>query len=149
MNSDDHLDITVGLRVRKGAQAPARSYATDAGLDLFTWKAQDLQPGGAADIHCGVRLALPDGFWGLIMGRSSTYRKRHLTVLPAVIDAGYRGDIYVFVRNEAPTPSRVEAGERVAQLIVLPTIPVVLDPAVWAEMLETERGRDGFGSTGR
>jgi dUTP pyrophosphatase len=105
-----------------------------------------LNPGESRDLPTGIAVEFPAGYWGRITGRSSTLRKRGLFVNEGVIDAGYRGELLVYVTNRQSTRVEVASGERLAQLIVQ---PVVQAPAEWSDELSpSDRGTNGFGSTG-
>jgi dUTP pyrophosphatase len=130
-------------------QQPGYGKPGDAGFDLYVDVEQpvEIPPGGFANIPSNIAVQLPPRLWGLIVGRSSSW-KRRLYIAPAVIDAGYRGDLYACTWNVSDQPVVIAAGERIAQLIPMPLIApdiswtrTPLDPS--------ERGTDGFGSTGR
>ena len=101
-------------------------------------------------IATGVAVAIPAGHAGLVLPRSGLASKQGLTLVnaPGLIDAGYRGELICAVVNlDREVPVRIAKGDRIAQLVVV-ALPEVA-PA-WAEDLPiTERGADGFGSTGR
>lgn len=125
---------------------PTKSYEGDAGYDLVCSKSTAIPIGGFADVPCGVRVQMPRGVWGRITGRSSTLRRRRLLVAEGVIDNGYRGELFCGVQNLGDEKAVVEAGERVAQLLLhndinLRTVRV-------EELGESVRGEQGFGSTG-
>lgn len=135
-------EFTVG----PGGKAPTRSYEGDAGFDLYCSESMVLQPGDYLDIPTAVQVALPTGYWALITGRSSTWRKRNLLVVDGVIDNGYRGELFSAVYNTGQSAVVIDRGERLAQMILLP---------VWGgrlvqveELPASERGSNGFGSTG-
>lgn len=129
-------------------QMPDRTYANDAGLDLFVSETVDVPPGEFRDIHCGVLVQLPDWSWGMLTGRSSTLRKRGLLVNQGVIDEGYRGPLFAGVWNLTAGTVRVNKGERIAQLIVLDNATRKLHPHQVRHLSVSERGNNGFGSTG-
>ncbi|MBQ5743424.1 MAG: dUTP diphosphatase, partial [Clostridia bacterium] len=91
----------------------------------------------------------PVGFVGLIYARSGLATKRGLA--PAnkvgVVDADYRGEIMVALHNHSAQPQTVDAGERVAQLVVTPFLRVEFDEV--SDLSDTDRGAGGFGSTGK
>lgn len=129
------------------ASHPSRAYPDDAGLDLAACENVTVPAGGRALVRTGLRFALPPGTWGLIVGRSSTWAKRQLFVHLGVIDAGWRGELFVSVENRGDDEAKVEVGERLAQYVVLPA---------WSgQLVETDelsphpRGENGFGSSGR
>lgn len=127
---------------------PSRAHDTDAGLDLRTPEGQGclVRPGAVYTINLGVRVAIPDGYYGQLVLRSSAGAKG--LAIPhgvGVIDSGYRGDIKLLVTALAE-PVLVAAGERVCQLIVLPLPSVEYEAGIVD--VDTGRGRGGFGSTG-
>lgn len=131
----------------EGGVAPAQAYKHDAGWDLAAVKDYELYPGQITFLHSGVNAAIPEGYWGLIVGRSS-FSKRRLLVYPGVVDSGFRGELCVYVHNFSGAYEKVAAGERMGQIILVPHP----DPMEWLlqySLPEGERGRNGFGSTGR
>lgn len=146
----------VRIYLAPGATMPTRAHLGDAGLDLYA-PADD--PHGESYgwllastsdplvIDTGVHVEIPHGYVGHVLPRSSLSR-RGVHVSHGVIDAGYRGPIGVCMWAQWPT--RIEPGERIAQLVVMPCwvgTPVAV--ATLAELGDTARGAGGFGSTGR
>lgn len=128
---------------------PTRGSTAAAGLDLYALDAVTVGAGKTVLVHTGIALAIPEGYAGFIYARSGIATKRGLA--PAnkvgVIDADYRGEIMVALHNHSMTEQTVDAGERVAQLVVAPFLSVELD--VVEALDETERASGGFGSTGK
>lgn len=126
--------------------APSQGYPGDAGWDLYTSRDQLLPPGEVTNVHTDISVALPVGHWGFITGRSSTIRNLHVRVENGVIDAGYRGELFVSAWNLNPEPLWLPAHSRIAQLIVIES------PTFWWVEVDalppTDRGSNGFGSTG-
>lgn len=127
---------------------PVRAHNADAGLDLYVPEGQGclVRPGAVYTIDLGIRVAIPDGYYGQLTLRSSA-GKKGLT-LPhgvGVIDSGYRGNIKLLV-TALTEPKMVAAGERICQLIILPLPPVDMEIGVVDD--NTDRGVGGFGSTG-
>lgn len=116
-----------------GAEPPRRAHRTDAGADLYAHIAIPvvLKPGERALIPTGVALAIPPGYVGLIHPRSGLAVKHGITVLntPGTIDASYRGEIKVCLINHGDDTHTINAGDRIAQLVVqaveLPTFTEV------------------------
>jgi len=129
------------------AIAPRRAYPTSAGMDLFTSTNVVIGPEDFALVPTGVSIAVPDGYVGIIRGRSSAWFNRKLLVFEGTVDSEYRGELFVGVKNLMPVEHKVESGERLAQLLVMkvhmPRMEIVDTLQV------TERGEKGFGSTGR
>lgn len=134
------------------ARKPSRVYPGDAGLDLEFWDAYgepaDIGPGEFRDLPCGLSVDLPRGYWGLITGRSSTIRKRGLLVTQGVIDHGFQGSLFVGVWNLNNHPVRVNPGERLGQLIVLPLWAGAVHVGDPASRVVRDRAGSGFGSSG-
>jgi len=138
------------IRVQLGehAQLPKRHYEDDTGFDLYV--AEDFVVGARefALVPTAIRVQMPPRMWYLILGRSSASNRLGLIVIPAVIDASFRGVLYANVYNPGATPVAVKAGDRVAQMVPFELLSDRLYP-VKVNMLDTtERGDNGFGSTG-
>jgi dUTP pyrophosphatase len=136
-------------KLREGSTLPAYARPGDAGLDLTSTVEIDVGPGERAMIPTGVAVAIPDGFAGLVLPRSGLASRKGLTLAnaPGLIDSGYRGEITCAVVNlDRAASVSIRRGDRVAQLLIVPA-PMV--NATWAdELLPSERGEGGFGSTG-
>ena len=133
----------------KGATAPTRAHSTDAGLDLYSLQSANIPPGGRELISTGVHVSIPPGYVGLVCPRSGLAHRSGLTVLnaPGIIDAGYTGEIKVNLHNTHYLTEPVDAGDRIAQLVIAPIPDAYL---VQVDTLDTtERGDNGHGSTGR
>lgn len=129
-------------------ETPTRAHATDAGLDLYVPEGQGVlvRPGAVYTIDLGVRVAIPDGYYGQLTLRSSA-GKRGLTIPhgAGVIDSGYRGHLKALVAAIAE-PVEIAAGESICQLIIHPQPLVEVEAGVVD--IDTDRGAGGFGSTG-
>jgi dUTP pyrophosphatase len=128
---------------------PAYAHPGDAGLDLFAADATVLQPGDRALIPCGIAIAIPEGFVGLVHPRSGLAVDHGLTVLnaPGTIDAGYRGEVKVLLVNLGQAAAEVRHGQRIAQLVLMRV--GMVDVREVDRLDVTVRGSGGFGSTGR
>lgn len=129
----------------RGSAPYSGGYTGDAGYDLTSVETMTVPVNEARSVPCGIHVQLPDGYWALIQGRSSSWR-RGLSVKASVIDAGYRGPLWVDVLNISRYNRVVKAGERIAQLIPMPLCP----PITWVEspLDPSSRGSNGYGSTG-
>lgn len=131
------------IQLDQSAQLPTRQTQDAAGYDLHTIESAVI--GGVRVVRTGVSVRIPPGHVGLVRDRSGHAAKRGLTVLAGVIDADYTGEIKVVLSCTIGTGS-VLAGERIAQMVV---VPCVMEESRWVEGVEaTERGDGGFGSTG-
>jgi dUTP pyrophosphatase len=128
---------------------PSYAHPGDAGLDLYAADTTVLQSGERALIPCGVAIAIPEGFVGLVHPRSGLAVDHGLTVLnaPGTIDAGYRGEVKVLLINLGQDTAEVRHGQRIAQLVLMRVGTV--DVREVDRLDVTARGSGGFGSTGR
>lgn len=132
------------------AVLPTRGSAHAAGYDLYACLDGEtvLAPGETALIPTGLSVALPEGTFGAVFARSGLAVKQGLR--PAncvgVIDSDYRGELMVALHNDSDVPRAVTHGERVAQLVLLPYLPMAFDEV--DALPDTGRGDGGFGSTG-
>ncbi len=144
------------IMLDKGAKMPTRAHETDAGLDLYTpqdvlVKRSGVYAGdgsvdiGYATIDTGVHVEIPKGFVGFIKSKSGL-NVRHGLIAEGVIDSGYTGSIVVKLYNLTSKAHSFKAGDKIAQLVLLPIITPDLELVDALE--ETERGENGFGSTG-
>jgi dUTP pyrophosphatase len=135
-------------RVRADARLPERAYAGDAGLDLATCEAVRLAPGERALVPTGLAVAIPEGYAGFVQPRSGLAARDGITVVnsPGLVDAGYRGELQVVLLNtDRERTFTAEAGERIAQLVVLAVPELTLREV--ANLPPSERGVRGFGSS--
>ena len=136
------------IKVKKlnpAAKLPLRAHATDSGADLFALTRTVLPPHAVTHVHTGVCVELPEQTSGIIWGKSSVESKG-IKAMAGLVDAPYRGELIVCMYNLNDTEFVFEAGQKVAQLVVLPTIYPSFEEA--AELSDTTRGSGGFGSTG-
>lgn len=140
------------LRVKKlDEKAVLPTYGTPyaAGADLYALTGETIAPGETKLIHTGIAMEIPEGYGGFLYARSGLATKRGLA--PAnkvgVIDADYRGEIMVAMYNQSAAVQSIEAGERVAQLVIAPFLHADFEES--ETLCDTERGEGGFGSTGK
>lgn len=131
----------------EAANAQQGKYPGDAGIDLATNENVVLAVGEYKLIPTGVRAAIPEGYFGWITGRSSTWSRYQCLVLPGIIDSGYRGELMIGLRNESERRIVFEKGMRLAQLILLPTWGGEI-LRVDGELPPADRGENGYGSSG-
>jgi dUTP pyrophosphatase len=127
----------------------AYAHPGDAGLDLRSAVKGELKPYERALVPCGVAIALPEGYAGLVIPRSGLAAKQGISIVnaPGLIDSGYRGELKVALINLDPENTfTYEVGDRIAQLVVIQVPPVELVKV--EELPESARGEKGFGSSG-
>ena len=138
------------LKLKDEAILPTRAHPGDAGLDLYACEAAHIGPGERWGVGTGVGVEIPEGYAGLVLPRSGLARDHGISLVnaPGLIDSGYRGELRVLLLNTDPAETfRVEAGDRIAQLVLTPI--ATPEPVEAAELTESVRGRGGFGSSGR
>ncbi len=143
----DRLEVR---RLRPDATLPHRAHADDAGLDLVAVERASLAPGERTAVPTGVAVAIPAGWAGLVVPRSGLARRSGVTVTntPGLIDPGYRGELIVLLVNLGAEPVEIAAGDRIAQLVLVPA-PAVEVVEVEELPASTGRAERGFGSSGR
>lgn len=130
----------------EGFEAPKRHYEGDGGWDLTVSRNVSVSPKSYAQIPTNIRIALPEGIGGLILGRSSTFHRLNLVTHPSVIDNGFRGVLFAMVYNPTDTLVYIRKGDRVVQLV--PFRLINMDVVRVKILRDGERGEKGFGSTG-
>lgn len=129
-------------------QFPVRATDGSAGYDLHSAVNVDIGPGQMAKVKTGTKLAMRINMVGLLFIRSGLAAKQQATLqnCVGVIDSDFRGEIIVMIRNEGDDPIKIQAGERIAQIIFMPFFPVHFEHGF---LPETIRGEGGLGSTGK
>lgn len=139
------------LKVKKlffDAQVPQKAHVGDLGYDLFSLGVASIYPGETVLVGTGICVQFPEGYGALIRDRSSVATKRNLFVVAGVIDNGYTGEIKVALYNAGEDMQRIGDGEKIAQLILIPTVDFGVE--VVKEITSNDgRNDSGFGSTGR
>ena len=140
--------------VHKAASTPRRMSPGAAGCDLAACIPEgdlfvDIPPRTTVKIRSGLAFAIPEGFFGAIYPRSGISAKRGLRLANcvAVIDSDYRGEVMLPLYNDSDETQRVYHGDRIAQMIIQPYEPCTMTEV--KKLSDTERGKGGFGSTGR
>ena len=139
--------VTMKIILDKGAKMPTRAHADDAGLDLYSRENRVIYPHSSATFDIGVHIEIPRGYVGMIKSKSGLNVKHGLTS-EGVLDCGYTGSIRVKLYNHSSEAYTVAAGDKISQLVITPFIAPELE-LVKDFGAETERGDNGFGSTGR
>jgi dUTP pyrophosphatase len=142
----DQLEVKL---LHPDARPPLRGREGDAGYDLSCLESFVLRPGERRMVPTGVAIALPQGVAGLVTPRSGLAHRYGISCVnsPGLIDPDYRGELRVILINHGEETFRAHAGDRIAQLVLVPYWAPEL--RVVEELPESERGENGFGSSGR
>lgn len=132
--------------VDEGAFIPTRAHKADAGLDLYAMEDKTVPLKGSAVFDTGVHVELPEGTVGFLKSKSGLNVKYGITS-EGVIDSGYTGSIRVKLYNNTTEHYHVRRGDKISQLVILPILAP--DVEVVEEFSVTDRGDNGFGSSGR
>lgn len=131
---------------KKGMKVPCKAHTPDIGLDIFMPTAFTINPFVTRTICLKLGVAIPEGFAGMLVPRSSVAEKG-LIIQPSIIDPGYTGPIHLIVTNCSRDTQKIEEGMRLCSLVVYS----VLNPRI--ELVEefeaSERGNNGRGSSGQ
>lgn len=139
-------------KLREDAVLPTRGSVSAAGVDLYALPEDGevmLPPHETVMIPTGLAAALPEGTFGAVFARSGLASRQGLR--PAncvgVVDSDYRGELFIALHNDTATPRTVRRGDRIAQMVLLPYLPIEFEET--DALPESLRGEGGFGSTGR
>lgn len=138
---------TMKVMLENGAFMPERAHDTDAGLDLRTRHPWSIAPGRRAKFDTGVHIQLPKGMYGKIESKSGLNVNQGVVSCGGVIDEGYTGSIAVELYNLGEKIVMFDKGDKIAQLVIMPYATPKLE--LTEQLDESERGANGFGSTGR
>jgi dUTP pyrophosphatase len=131
------------------AQLPKKLDKGSSGFDLFSIEDKILFPGERSLFKLGIALEIPEGFEAQIRSRSGLCLKHGILVLnsPGTIDSSYRGEIGIILYNTSQKKYQIQKGDRIAQMVFqkVPEVSLVQTE----EIKSTERGANGFGSTGK
>lgn len=134
------------IMLDKGAKMPTRAHETDAGLDLYAIEGKNIPAHDSAVFDTGVHIELHEGTAGLLKSKSGLNVRYGITS-EGVIDVGYTGSIHVKLYNHSDEPYEVKKGDKISQFVI---IPIKILPLEVVDSLEdTDRGSNGFGSSGR
>lgn len=135
------------VKLDPDAIMPTRAHKTDAGLDLYSRELVVIPPGGGRVFDTGVHVELPHGYYGKIESKSGLNVNEGVVSCGGVIDEGYTGSIAVKLYNLGDRVYVIRKGDKVAQMVIMPYVTPELD--LVNELEKTQRGDNGFGSTGK
>lgn len=139
------IPLEIKVVLDKGAYMPERAHSADAGLDLRTPHDVYINGTSSAKIDTGVHIEIPFGWVGFVKSKSGLMMKDIVT--DGTVDSGYTGSVAVKLFNRGSEPYHFKAGEKIAQMVIVPCFTGELKEVEKLE--ETERGDGGFGSTGK
>jgi len=147
----DYLPAAQGgvkVKLNPGAKTPTRAHEFDAGLDLYCPDdcGQIIEAKDSVTIDTGVCVEIPSGYAGFLKSKSGLNVKHGITS-EGVIDSGYTGSIVVKLYNNSGLDYEIKAGDKISQLVILPIITPEVE--IVDELAGSERGENGFGSSGR
>lgn len=153
-DNQDHSLVNMNLeerivkieRITETARAPFKSRPQDAALDLCANDYYSIPPYTQALVSTGIKIAIPDGFVGLIWDKSSL-ANLGITTLGGVIDPNYRGEIKVIIKNLSEDIFNIEVGQKIAQLIIQAAPNFKIKEEKLSD--QTDRNEAGFGSSGK
>lgn len=136
------------LKTHPDAQLPVRKNEDDTGYDVYAVEDTVIPAKGDAVVPTGITVAdITPGYWFLVLPRSGLGFKHGLQPHLGTIDNPYRGDLGIKMYNLSIKDYHVKKGDRIAQFAFFPLIKAQTS---WAtEISQTERGANGFGSTGK
>ena len=154
------------VKIAPDVVIPTKAHDTDAGFDLYAYcpdasfyswesgcqlnvKGVKVRPNETYKFHTGIKMGIPDGYWGGIYARSglATICGLRPANCVGVIDSSYRGEITVAIHNDSNETQLVHNGGRIAQLVIQKVEPTVFEEV--SELDETSRGESGFGGSGK
>lgn len=139
--------MRVNFTLDKYAEAPQKAHEADAGFDLKSNTSATIYPKSGSVFYTGVHVEIPNGYVGYVQSRSGLNVRHDIICPTGTVDSGYTGSIAVKLYNLGESEFRVNAGDKIAQLVIQPIADVEMQ--LVDELGETERGDNGFGSTGR
>ena len=134
------------VKLDTGAFMPERAHEWDAGADLRTPHDVYIAGGGYTIVNTGVHVEIPPGYVGMVKSKSGLMCKLGI-VTDGTVDAGYTGSIRVCLFNRDGTPREFKRGDKIAQIVIMPVVTPEFEQV--DEIEGSDRGADGFGSTGR
>lgn len=138
----------INIMLDEGAKAPTRAHEADAGLDIYTLEGGWVCNGTCKAFRTGLHVQIPQGYVGILFSKSGLNINHGITST-GVIDSGYTGEIIVNLHKNGGEhyEFEVKPGDKISQLVILPIVTPTVE--VVDSFEQTDRGDNGFGSTGR
>ena len=142
------IDATLKFkRVHPDAKLPTKNHPDDTGFDVYSVESKVIPAGGSAVVDVGLEFAdITPGYWVKVEGRSGLGFKHGITPHPGIIDQGYRSTAGIKLYNFTDIDYEIKPGDRIAQFVVYKNYNVTVTEG---EKVKSERGANGFGSSGR
>lgn len=143
--------MKIKVMLGKYAKMPTKAFKADAGFDLYSNQAfTTINPHESAAFRTGAHILIPKGYCGLLVAKSGLNVRNGVTST-GLVDSGYTAEIIVKLYNNSDSAYTVFKGDKISQIVILPIPEVELEKVeTWdGEDNETERGDNGFGSSGR
>jgi dUTP pyrophosphatase len=138
------------LKVKKlspEAVLPSYAHPGDAGMDLYANETITLKPGEIGKIKSGISMEIPEGYVGLYWDKSGLSNNHGIKMLGGVVDSGYRGELIMGVINLSQKEYTFEKGHKVLQMLIQKVEHMEIVEV--EELSDTDRGENGFGSSGK
>jgi dUTP pyrophosphatase len=123
-----------------------KAHSVDAGYDILSSEDKKVSAGSRALISTGLRVAIPEGYVGIIKPRSGLSVKHSIDIGAGVVDSGYTGEVKVCFINNGKVPYHIKKGNKIAQMVVVPIYTEEVKRV--ASIEESERSEGGFNSSG-
>ena len=143
------MEVKIKLEPECSGFFPKKAHPDDAGYDLYSSIDVELTSMSGMAVPVGFSMELPSGYEAQIRPRSGLAAKHHITVTnsPGTVDANYRGEVKVILYNLGKKSFTIRRGDRIAQMVICKIPEIELIEA--AELSETDRNTNGFGSSGK
>ncbi len=134
-------------KINNDAKIPTYAHSGDAGMDVYSAERVVVKIGERAKVPTGIAMEIPGGFVGLVWDKSGISMNFGIKTLGGVVDAGYRGEVVIGVVNLSKEDYVIEKGDKIAQMLIQKIeSPKIIEVE---ELSNTDRGENGFGSTGK
>lgn len=143
------MEVVKLMPMSEAATLPTRGSRWAAGMDLKASASYCLNPGVTLAVKTDWNIEIPEGYVGLVCSRSGMALKNSVFALnaPGVVDEDYRGEIQVILHNAGQAHVDINKGDRIAQLLLVKAVDWEVE--ITDQLSESERGANGFGSTGK
>lgn len=139
--------MQINIKLSPNGKMPVKAHSNDAGWDVFAAEEVKFYKNELKAVNLGISIAIPDGYYASLQGRSSMSFKNHFIGICGVIDSQYRGEVKAAFYYTGECPFTIKVGDKIAQLLILPVPQVEMVEVT--ELEATVRGEGGFGSTGK